>query len=150
MRILLVEDDPILALLAAATLAEHHEVIGPAHDVSHALQLAAQEKPDIAFVDINLAGHDEGIELARALMARHGMTSMFVSGQVLCARANADAALGLLRKPYAPEDLTQCASVAQALLDGQELSALPPHGLLELFSTGSPGMAMDSPHDAGK
>ena len=150
MRILLVEDDPILALLATVTLAEHHEVIGPAHDVSHALQLAAQEKPDIAFVDINLAGHDEGIELARALMARHGMTSMFVSGQVLCARANADAALGLLRKPYAPEDLTQCASVAQALLDGQEFSALPPHGLLELFGNGSPGMPMDSPHDAGK
>jgi CheY-like chemotaxis protein len=143
MRILIVEDDPILALLAAATLGEHHEVIGPAHDVSHALQLAAEQQADIAFVDINLAGHDEGIALARALMARHG-------GQVLAAHANTDAALGLLRKPYAPEDLTLCAYVAEALLDGREFSTLLPHGSLEIFSTGSPTLPMDSAHEAGK
>jgi CheY-like chemotaxis protein len=149
MRILLVEDDPILALLAAATLAEHHEVIGPAHDVTHALQLAADQQADIAFVDINLAGHDEGIALARALMARHGMTSMFVSGQVMSAHANTDAALGLLRKPYAPEDLTHCAQIAQALLDGQEFSTLPTCEALEIFTT-DPRLPMDSAHEAGK
>lgn len=150
MRILLVEDDPILALLAAATLAEHHEVIGPAHDVTHALQLAADQRADIAFVDINLAGHDEGIALARALMDRHGMTSMFVSGQVMSAHANTDAALGLLRKPYAPEDLTHCAQVAQALLDGQEFSTLPTCGALEIFAIDTPLSPMDSAHEAGK
>ena len=150
MRILIVEDDPILALLAAATLGEHHEIIGPAHDVSHALQLAAEQPADIAFVDINLAGHDEGIALARALMARHGVTSMFVSGQVLAAHANTAAALRLLRKPYAPEDLNLCAHVAQALLDGREFSTLPPHGSLEIFSTGPPTLPMDSAHEAGK
>lgn len=150
MRILLVEDDPILALLAAATLGEQHEVIGPAHDVSHALQLAAEQQADIAFVDINLAGHDEGIALARELMAHHGITSMFVSGQVLSARANTDAALGLLRKPYAPDDLIHCAQVAQALLDGQEYSALPTHGSLEIFGAATQPLPLDSANEFRK
>ncbi|EPJ87994.1 MULTISPECIES: response regulator [Pseudomonas] len=136
MRILLVDDDPILALLAAATLADENEVIGPAYDAPHALLLAAQYQADIAFVDINLNGHDEGIALARGLWARHGIASLFVSGQVGSARAHRDAAIGLLRKPYAPEDLNQCALIAKAILDGQSLSSLHPPGSLEIFSNG--------------
>lgn len=135
MRILLIENDPILAMIAAATLSAEHEIIGPAHDVSHALQLAREQQADIAFVDINLGGNDEGIALARSLLDQHGISSMFISGQILTARANADAALGLLRKPYAPEDLTLCAQVARALLDGQSLAALPAHNALEIFQT---------------
>ncbi len=133
MRILLIEDDPVLAMIAAATLGAEHEVIGPAYDVSHALQLAREQQADIAFVDINLGGNDEGIALARSLMGEHGVSSMFISGQILTARANADAALGLLRKPYAPQDLTLCAKVARALLDGQPLAMLPAHNALEIF-----------------
>lgn len=150
MRILLVEDDPILALLAAATLGEEHEVIGPAYDVSHAMALAADNQADIAFVDINLNGHDEGIALARSLLQQHGITSLFVSGQVLTARANADAAMGLLRKPYAPEDLTRCALIAQALLDGRPLSALLPPGCLEIFRAANAPLLPDPAHEAGK
>jgi CheY-like chemotaxis protein len=141
MRILLVDDDPVLALLAAATLADEHEVIGPAYDASHALLLAAQYKADVAFVDINLNGNDEGIALARGLWAKHGVASLFVSGQVGAARAHADAAIGLLRKPYAPEDLNQCALIAQAILDGRSLSTLHPPGSLEIFSTAFPRRA---------
>ncbi|MFK7701463.1 response regulator [Pseudomonas caspiana] len=135
MRILLIEDDPILAMIAAATLGAEHEVIGPAHDVSHALELAGEQRADIAFVDINLGGNDEGIALARRLLDQHGLSSMFISGQILTARANADAALGLLRKPYAPQDLALCAQVARALLDGQSLAKLPAHNALEIFHT---------------
>lgn len=135
MRILLIEDDPILAMIAAATLGAEHEVIGPAHDVFHALQLAREQLPDVAFVDINLGGHDEGIALARSLRDQLGLNSMFISGQVLAARANADLALGLLRKPYAPEDLTHCAQVAQALLHGEPHTPLPAHTALEVFQS---------------
>lgn len=147
MRILLIEDDPILAMIAAAALATEHTVIGPAHDVSHALQLAGEQHADIAFVDINLDGHDEGIALARNLLDQHGLSSIFISGQVLAARANADAALGLLRKPYAPEDLSHCALVAQALLNGQSVTALTTHGTLEIFPTAPLRLSMDSANE---
>jgi CheY-like chemotaxis protein len=147
MRILLIEDDPILAMIAAATLGSEHEVIGPAHDVSHALQLAREQHADIAFVDINLNGHDEGVALARNLLTQHGLCSMFISGQILTARANADAALGLLHKPYAPEDLTRCAQVAQALLEGQTLTSLPTQGALEIFHAERLRTPVDASHE---
>jgi CheY-like chemotaxis protein len=149
MRILLIEDDPILALIAATTLGVEHEVIGPAHDVFHAMRLAGEQPADIAFIDINLNGHDEGIALARSLLNQHGLNAMFISGQVLTARANADAALGLLRKPYAPEDLSHCAQVAQALLDGQPPASLPAHKALEIFHAVSTRLPMESANETG-
>ncbi len=55
MRILVVEDEPILAITAAAVLeGKGHDVVGPAYDTAEALALAACERLDLAFVDINL------------------------------------------------------------------------------------------------
>ena len=67
MRILVVEDDAILALMASEALDLFgYEVVGPAHTVDEYLDLAVKQPIDLAFIDINLAGKDEGIELARA------------------------------------------------------------------------------------
>jgi CheY-like chemotaxis protein len=141
MRILLVEDDPILALIAGCALEEEgHQIVGPAYDDQQALTLAESQSADIALVDINLAGHDEGISLVRNLRQRHGIASVFVSGQVEAARNNADAALGLLRKPYEPSDLALCVGVAQAILKGCALLPTPLPASMEIFS---PGYAND-------
>jgi CheY-like chemotaxis protein len=85
MRILLVEDDPIIGFAAADALRnEGHEVVGPATTVDDA-QHFAREGADFALVDINLAGHDEGVELARNLKSqfatswRHRRTLRFRS-----------------------------------------------------------------------
>ncbi|WP_120994989.1 response regulator [Stutzerimonas urumqiensis] len=132
MRILLVEDDPILALTAAAVLEEGaHQVVGPAHGVTQALELASASAVDLALVDINLAGRDEGIELARRLRAEYGIVSVFVSGQRQVAEDNRDAALGLLGKPFRLDDLLRTIDVARALIDG--LAVPPPPATLELF-----------------
>jgi CheY-like chemotaxis protein len=150
MRILLVEDDPVLAWLAAATLADHHEVIGPAYDASQAMLLASEYAADIAFVDVNLNGHDEGIALARSLLLEHGITSLFISGQVCAARAHADAALGLLRKPYAPEDLNHCAQIAQAIMEGRPFGCLQHPGSLEIFSAAPKRLPSDDTDEPGQ
>lgn len=140
MRILLVEDDPILALIAASTLEEEgHQIIGPAYSHEQALALAADGHADVALVDINLAGHDEGVMLARELLGRLGVASVFVSGQLEAARTNADAALGLLRKPYEPGDLARCVAIAQAMLGGAAQLPMPMPASLELFSSGAAG-----------
>ena len=88
-------------------------------------------RPELALVDINLTGRGDGIALARALRDRHGVPSLFVSGQAPDALANRDAALGLVRKPYAPEDVAQAVSVVGELLRGSRPERLPPG--LELF-----------------
>ncbi len=136
MRILLVEDDPILALTAASQLtAAGHEVAGPAYDVAEAMRLAGEACADLALVDINLAGCDEGIGLARQLRDQHGIASLFVSGQLVVARNSGDAAVGLLRKPYRPDDLNRSILIVEALLQGHEPSGALPVAL-ELFHTG--------------
>lgn len=134
MRILVVEDDAILALMEAEALNHFgHEVIGPAHTPDQALELATTGLADLALIDINLAGRDEGIALARKLRNHHGIQSLFVSGQVAVARANRDAALGFLPKPYLLEDLDRSARYVHALALG--LNPPPPAmpAALEIF-----------------
>jgi CheY-like chemotaxis protein len=139
MRILVVEDDAILALVAAEALTIFgHEVIGPAYSAETALQFAATQSLDLAFIDINLAGHDEGITLARDLRTRYGLFSVFISGQIAVARSNRDAAIGLLRKPYRLEDLNRSAEFAQALIAGQNPPPPPMPSALEVFQEASP------------
>jgi CheY-like chemotaxis protein len=135
MLILVVEDDPVVAWSARDVLEDAgHEVLGPAYDVAEALRLVAERRPDLALVDINLAGADEGVGLARTLKAAHGVRSLFVSGQVNAARSNQDAAIGLLRKPYDPASLAGALPVAAEVLAG---GAPPPPAVpraLELFT----------------
>jgi len=134
MRVLVVEDDPILALTAVLTLeSAGYDVAGPAYDCAQALGFAGASRPDFVLMDINLAGCDEGLYLARDLWVLHGIPSLFVSGQLSTARANKGDALGLLRKPYEPQELVDAAAVVQAVLAG---SAVPPPrvpGAMELF-----------------
>jgi DNA-binding response OmpR family regulator len=136
MRILIVEDDPLVAMTAAAVLTEAgHSVIGPAYGVAEAWDLIAEETPDLALVDINLDGQDEGIGLAAAFKDGRQLPTLWVSGQVAVARRHRGHAMGLLLKPYAPKALTAAAAVAQAILTG--CAPLPPRlpPSLELFQT---------------
>jgi len=68
-RVLIVDDDADSAdLLEHAVRSEGHET-RVAHDPGAALVVAAEFKPQVAFLDIDLPGMD-GFELARALRAR--------------------------------------------------------------------------------
>lgn len=128
MHVLLVEDDPLIGLNTAEELrCAGHRVSGPADNEAEAEALVQQEKPDLALVDINLAGDQEGVRLARRLHNRFGVRCLFVTGEAGPARANSDVAVGLLQKPYDPADLVTCVR----LLEGEEKSFAPPN--LELF-----------------
>jgi DNA-binding response OmpR family regulator len=131
--VLVVEDEPVIAAsIEWELMAAGHEVLGPACSVAEAEALAATRVPELALVDINLAGHDEGVELARTLKQRHGVHSLFVSGQAAQARQNSDAALGVLVKPFAFEALVDCVPVAAELIQGRR-PASTPRGL-EIFA----------------
>lgn len=133
MLVLVVEDEPVIAAsIEWELLAAGHEVLGPASGAADAEALAARQAPDLALVDINLAGHDEGVELARTLKRRHGVHSLFVTGQAAQARQNSDAALGVLVKPFAFEALVACLPVAAELIRGRRPSNTP-RGL-EIFA----------------
>ena len=132
MRILIIEDEPISAMLMEQVLIEAgHQVVGPVRDTLGAVACLNGSVPDLALVDINLPGEEKGTDLARYLSRRWKVPSLFVSAQTLEARANTDAALGLLVKPYLPERLVEAVGVIAAMRSGQSPDRLPPG--LELF-----------------
>lgn len=124
--VLVVEDEPVIAAsIEWELMAAGHEVLGPASSVDEAQELVRRRRPDLAFVDINLAGADEGVGLARDLRRRWGVHSLFVTGQITQARQNSDAALGVLAKPFAFESLVACVPAAAELVSGRTPPRIP-------------------------
>ena len=118
-RVLVVEDEPLLALEIAATLHELGcEVVGPAPALAEALRLVQAEvsavggRPlDAAVMDVNLRGQPS-FPIAD-LVARHGVAVIFVSGYGTLPAAGGSQAEGghatrapiLLHKPLRDGDL---------------------------------------------
>lgn len=136
MHVLVVEDEAIIAEDTAEMLREAgHEVAGPAATVDEAVRLA-EAGADLALVDINLAGTEEGPRLARALWALFGVPSLFVTAQPEQARQHKDAAVGVLAKPFVARELVQSVPVARAAaVGGGEARSWRPKNL-ELFRPG--------------
>jgi CheY-like chemotaxis protein len=69
-RILLVEDEMLVAMLLEDMLAEAgHTIIGPLARVEQAVEVARQEAIDLAILDVNVSG-EEVYPVAEVLAAR--------------------------------------------------------------------------------
>lgn len=67
-RILVLEDDVLLALEAAETLEEiGATVIGPAHRVESAMRMIDTDRPDAALLDVNIIGFTSAPVASRLL-----------------------------------------------------------------------------------
>jgi len=78
-RVLVVEDDYLIAKEIVTTLHEHGAtVMGPVADVTSSRALLAQSTPDCALLDINLKGQFV-FDLAQELVHR-GVPSIFTTG----------------------------------------------------------------------
>ncbi|WP_157994378.1 response regulator [Peristeroidobacter agariperforans] len=79
LRVLVVEDDYFIAEEICSTLREHGaQIVGPAPDVEHGLQLVKSREIDCAVLDINLQG-DLAFGLAQELRQR-GTPAIFATG----------------------------------------------------------------------
>ncbi|MCX7679741.1 MAG: diguanylate cyclase [Spirochaetes bacterium] len=81
-KILIVEDDPIVARLLAQPLQDvGYSIVGIATNCHDATQLACTIKPDIAIVDIVLYDHTcDGIELESELRGKLQIPVLFITG----------------------------------------------------------------------
>ena len=105
-RLLLVDDDPILALLLADWLGECGcDVVGPAQTVKAALELVEKEGGalDGALLDLAVQGGDS-YPVADAL-ALNGVPFAFVTGHGLGSLAPGYRNAPVLTKPFQFEDL---------------------------------------------
>jgi DNA-binding response OmpR family regulator len=132
MIVLVAEDEAITAvLLDLALRAAGHEVLGPVATVEDALELTERNRPDLALIDIRLLHGGNGVWLARTLCERSGVPTLFLSGQTAQARAASDCAIGLLGKPYGPEEVVAAVATIGELLAGRWPVRKPAR--LELF-----------------
>ncbi len=132
MKLLVVEDDPLIGPAIKAVLENAgYTVVGPLRDAGKAARLGARERPDLALVDVYLAGGENGLTLARKLWEDHGVPSLLITGFDHRAAEARDFAIGLLRKPVMPAALIDAVGVVGEILGGLRPSSVPP--ALELF-----------------
>jgi CheY-like chemotaxis protein len=98
-RILVVEDEPIVALSLQDMLEDMgFDVIGPAFRVAAALHLAGSEAIDAAILDVNMAGEDS-FPVAETLRARF-IPFLFATGYGRQGLAPGFESSPVLQKPY--------------------------------------------------
>lgn len=131
MRILVVEDNVILALCVSNTLVDAgHEVIGPAKTAAEGLHLAQLTRPDLALLNIDLGSEAKGTHLAWMLSSLFRTPVLFVSGDKDEAWAARNTALGYIAKPCTSATLLKSVELAEALAGGAAPEGLHiPHGL---------------------
>ncbi len=131
--VLIVEDEALIALtMEEALLGAGFRVCGIADTASRALALAARHKPGLAVIDVRLAGGDDGIQVAEALVARRPTGILFATGNCAEVRQRARVGQGCLSKPFEAAWLVaalRAVQVAHAAL-GQPSSTVPGFTLL--------------------
>lgn len=104
-RVLIVEDDPLIAMELSERLGEMgYVVLGPAYSITEAEALLLRERPDAALLDANVAGQSS-VSLGAAL-ARQGVPVIFCTGYDEIRNRPAELAAALvLTKPVSEADL---------------------------------------------
>jgi len=137
--LLIVEDDSLTAMSLENALTDAgYNVMDLTGRHQDAVLAAREGKPDLALVNIELHGHDDGIALARELTSM-GIPVLFISGQTSRARSAQTAAVGSLPKPYSPAEMVEAVDYLRAHLVGDESLARPPR--LEVFDRVATGPA---------
>lgn len=106
-RILIVEDDPFIALDLQCVLEDAgYEVIGPVADVKAGLAAIEDSAPSAGLLDYNL-GTEKSTPLADALSAKD-IPFAVLSGQAVAAiRADIGSKTDIITKPVAPEVIVE-------------------------------------------
>ncbi|MGF1630618.1 MAG: response regulator [Kiloniellaceae bacterium] len=120
LKVLIAEDELMIAdLLEETLIINGYEVCGIARTVDKAVALAKQHKPDLAVLDVRLAGGDHGTEIARQLNGRGTLGILYATGEdarhSTLTLADGSASIA---KPYQVED------VAHALVIVREIMTL--------------------------
>ncbi len=126
--VMIVEDEALVAMALRDELQDAgYHVLDLTDRQAEALEVAKTRKPDLALVNIRLAGRDDGIILSEHLKAL-GIPVLLISGQVSRASSAQTVAIASMPKPYAAADMVLAVDYLLARLQG-DASLSPPAGL---------------------
>jgi hypothetical protein len=108
-KILVVEDNPVIAGMIRRFLTKSdYEISGIVASGEEAVETAGQSMPDLALMDVQLAGQMDGITAARLIGERLHIPTIYLTGSSdaeTIARAASTEAYGYLLKPVQERDL---------------------------------------------
>jgi CheY-like chemotaxis protein len=108
--VLLVEDNPDVAVASTGLLEELGYAVRWAPDVDTALSEVAANGVDLVLSDIVMPGKMDGLALARVLKQRHPQLPILLASGYSEAAQNAAAEFPILRKPYQIHELNEALS----------------------------------------
>lgn len=115
---LIVDDEPLVALLLADIVEDADwTVLGPASSGAEAIALATQIRPDLALIDVNIDGEQDGIAVAQTLKAEFGIKVVLISGYSDLAdqaRVQAVRPFAVLSKPCLPSEIERLLHAAES------------------------------------
>lgn len=115
-RILVVEDDEIIANLIAVMLEKKgYNIIGKIASGEESIIKAAELEPDLILMDISLAGVMDGVTAARFIFQLFQYPIVFLTAlcdDQLLERAKSAQPLGYILKPFTDRDLTSNVELA--------------------------------------
>ena len=116
MKILLIEDEPLFATrLEMLVELLGHVPLGPVDNASDALALVRATSPDLALVDVNIAGDYDGIETAGLLQREATFPIIFVTSlkdDQTFARASRGRPANFIIKPFDDTQLRRAIELA--------------------------------------
>ncbi|MBK7554643.1 MAG: response regulator [Flavobacteriales bacterium] len=117
-RILILEDEPLIALDLRAHLEElGYEVSGACDNALDAMAEIVERKPDLLLLDINLGDGADGVQLAEKVKAKHRIPFIFVtshSDKATLERVKPLRPAGFIIKPFDENDLRTQIEIALA------------------------------------
>jgi DNA-binding response OmpR family regulator len=124
-RILIVEDEPIIAMAVEDYLVDgDYAVAGLAVDHDDTLERVEAEHPDLVLLDVTLARGTSGWDVARDLKARGGPPVLFVTS--LCPDDRGEGlGVGCFAKPFTQATLLGAVAAVDAILNGNRPGASP-------------------------
>jgi CheY-like chemotaxis protein len=116
-KVLIVEDDSVIASMIEALLTEHgYEVCDVARTIDQAVELGLEQRPQIVIIDIWLADGGIGTEVAVRLGSLGRLGVLYATGDmsgIALTVADGDACL---TKPYRPQDLMRSLEIVSGIL----------------------------------
>ena len=125
-RVLIVEDQAILGMELEFVLKQAGcQVVGVAIDARQAVALAAEARPDLAVVDINLKDGHTGVSVAQKIALELGVTVLFATAEPELIPEQFAGAYGVVVKPYSAPSVHAAVDYCLALRDGLDPGPAP-------------------------
>jgi DNA-binding LytR/AlgR family response regulator len=116
LSILIIEDDPIIGADLEDRLTDlGYQTIGPFESGEEAVAVFDEIKPDLALLDIQLAGKWDGIETAKQILAKKNLPIIFLtsnSDDATFDKAKQTKPAAFLSKPFRGRDLKHAIELA--------------------------------------